>query len=383
MTAISATMWLVSLAQVQAGELGEFYRGVRAMGMGNAFTAVSDDHDAVFYNPAGLVYTKNVEIDVLNPKFDVSADDIESIGLIRQASSSLDAPTASAMFGKHLYGGAAIYPAIHLPGFVFGYYGATSFRMTARNVAMPTIEVTSFLDNGLVTGYGFEMRGLAKRHYLRLGVNAKWLIRTGYDGVIPFADLITANAEYFRNMQKGPAAGFGGGAGFQYEIPFTKVDELVLAGAWQDIGNTRFGGRNSSDGPPPIENNMSAGMAIVHRFSSNAKKRSNVKVSGEFRHLLQENIDPILRLHAGIELQINRVSVQGGINQSSFCAGLGVDLGLVKVSAVTYGVDQQALALMDRERRYMVQLTLFSLDLGNFSRGSSRDEDRRKYPRKY
>ena len=40
------------------------YRGVRAMGMGNAFGAVSDDSDAYYYNPAGLAFVRKLRIDI-------------------------------------------------------------------------------------------------------------------------------------------------------------------------------------------------------------------------------------------------------------------------------------------------------------------------------
>lgn len=35
------------------------YISTRAMGMGNAFTAVADDHSAMFYNPAALARREN------------------------------------------------------------------------------------------------------------------------------------------------------------------------------------------------------------------------------------------------------------------------------------------------------------------------------------
>jgi hypothetical protein len=38
------------------------YRGVRAMGMGNAFNAISDDNDSVYYNPAGMTSIRKVKI---------------------------------------------------------------------------------------------------------------------------------------------------------------------------------------------------------------------------------------------------------------------------------------------------------------------------------
>ncbi|HGJ64289.1 TPA: hypothetical protein ENS27_02740, partial [bacterium] len=40
------------------------YRGVRAMGMGNAFGAVSDDGDAFYYNPSGLTSIRKFRLDL-------------------------------------------------------------------------------------------------------------------------------------------------------------------------------------------------------------------------------------------------------------------------------------------------------------------------------
>jgi len=69
------------------------YRGVRAMGMGNAFGAVSDDADAFYYNPAGLTAIRKFRLDIqpiriipteafYNETKDINdiIDDIERIG---------------------------------------------------------------------------------------------------------------------------------------------------------------------------------------------------------------------------------------------------------------------------------------------------------------
>lgn len=56
---------LISLsARSQAinGKIHNQYNSMRAMGMGNAFTAVADDYSLLFYNPAGFGFKKNGEV---------------------------------------------------------------------------------------------------------------------------------------------------------------------------------------------------------------------------------------------------------------------------------------------------------------------------------
>ena len=48
---------LISLASLYAGVFEDFQPSARARGMGGAFTGVSDDVSALFFNPAGLVQT--------------------------------------------------------------------------------------------------------------------------------------------------------------------------------------------------------------------------------------------------------------------------------------------------------------------------------------
>jgi len=78
------------------------YRGVRAMGMGNAFGAVSDDSDAYYYNPAGLSFVRKLRIDIqpvhLIPTEDFYSetkdinDLIDDVDSISKSSQPLDDP---------------------------------------------------------------------------------------------------------------------------------------------------------------------------------------------------------------------------------------------------------------------------------------------------
>jgi len=59
MVSISIISWAETFAFEEARPL---YVGARALGMGNAFTAVSDDATAGFWNPAGLIQWQGVKI---------------------------------------------------------------------------------------------------------------------------------------------------------------------------------------------------------------------------------------------------------------------------------------------------------------------------------
>lgn len=371
---------LIHSLKLEAKQLPEFYRGVRAMGMGGAFTAVADDKDSVFYNPAGLSFNKEMKISLINPKFDASTDDIT----LRNVSSGLTADTIQKIFGKNYYLSANVFPAIYLPNFVMGYYYGFDFHLSARNLSLPSIQAEYHLDKGVVTGFGIESRGFARLHYLRWGLALSWLTRSGYDGVIPLTSLVAADKTYIKSLRSEPGVGWGITPGFQYEITMNKMDSLILASAWQNIGDTKFGSSLASAPPPPIQNNLSAGTAFVHRFGEKVDERKNLKLALEMRHLAQENKDPRLKLHTGTELDLGMLKIQAGLNQTTnITFGVGVDLWLMQVNAVTYGVDNQALAMMDRERRYMLQI-IVDLDILTYGNGKTmKSEDRYRYPRKF
>lgn len=59
-TIILAILLVLSSSTAMGGEYPYIYKGLRPMGMGGAFVAVSDDANALFYNPAGLTRVQNI-----------------------------------------------------------------------------------------------------------------------------------------------------------------------------------------------------------------------------------------------------------------------------------------------------------------------------------
>ena len=74
---VAALLSVVSISNSAAGEYPSFYRGVRPLAMGGAFTAVADDEQALFYNPAGLADISRLNLAILNPLVGVSEDSLE------------------------------------------------------------------------------------------------------------------------------------------------------------------------------------------------------------------------------------------------------------------------------------------------------------------
>lgn len=362
-------------------DLPEFYRGVRAQAMGNAFTAVADDADAVFYNPAGITFNSGVQVRILNPKIDVSADDITAVSDLRRVTSGgFNGSAISSMFGKNLYANGTIYPSILLPHVTFGYYADFNGHLALNNLSLPRADLTYYYDNGFVGGVGFESRGILKKHFARYGLTLKALNRRGYDGSIPITTFVTKSSSFLSSLLSGSAMGYGVDLGLQYEIPLGQEWDWVFGGAWHDIGNTRFGTRLSSNQPPSIPSNLAMGAAAIFRYAK--RPGYDVKFSLEGRHLEYFHEDPRKKIHFGTEVSFGRISLQAGMNQLTWSAGAKVDAWIFEVAVASYAVQEMPLYGMSTERRYILQMTT-KLDFSSGKSKGSVDEERRKRPRSF
>lgn len=352
------------------------------MGMGNAFTAVSDDADAVFYNPAGMATYRSYDLRFPSPKYDFGVDDYNIVRDLVASGASVSGTTISKVFGKHLYGDIGVFPALVFPGFTLGFLYKVRGHLLAQNLTFPSVDMLYTKDVGIVGGFAHEFRGLFKKHYLRVGLNVKMLTRSGFHQTLPLATLLTANTALFKSLASSSGKGIGVGAGIQYEIAISRLNEVVLGAAYQDIGDTSFGGSYKANRPPSIRGNFSMGVMYSNKLSRDPNSTQGLKISAEARHLNERGIDPRLRAHLGAEFDFGIISLQGGLNQDSITYGVSAQIWGFEWSAVSYGVENQSLAFLDRERRYMLELKT-SFDLMGKAGSRQKEADRKKHPRDY
>ena len=77
--AVVFVMLILPLHAVDAKEYPTLYRGPRPLAMGGAFTAVADDENALFYNPAGIAEISTLRAGIFNPLFEVSQDGMDFV----------------------------------------------------------------------------------------------------------------------------------------------------------------------------------------------------------------------------------------------------------------------------------------------------------------
>ena len=367
----------------RAQYIPEFYQSVRGAGAGNALTAITNDAESVFYNPAGLALIPQGEIRLINPTLETSQDSVKTVSKITDALNGVTYDKINGLKGTNMSARFSVLPGIAFPGFFVGYLNQHQAGLNITRDQIPITRAYYFRDTGIISGVATEMRGLFPKHYLRLGTAFKYIERTGFHAAVdPSAILGGSLNTIATNTKTGPARGYGVNLGLQYEIGLSPTSQLILASAWQDIGNTSFTTTNERGSPPSVPNNLSAGFGFVQQLSRSKKSNvSEFRFSAEMRRLNQSLGHKLLKLHLGTELDFGIIGAQFGYNQDGFTMGGKLDLGIFEVTAASYSVEHGTSQRENRERRYIAQIT-FKFGFLGLDRKSQRSIDRRRSPRK-
>lgn len=191
---------LVFSQSVFAGEtlntkIHDQYISLRAMGMGNAFTAVADDYSLIFYNPAGFAYKKQNEIQItsvgaeLNSKTIPMYNDIDKAskqGTTDQDKAQNIANALDPYYGKTI---GSRFQVLEL-FWTRKHWGLAlipldlSLDMTVNKQVGPSIDLNVKGDTTLAYGYGSEIN-----KQLAWGVTAKAIHRVSADENLPVLEL--------------------------------------------------------------------------------------------------------------------------------------------------------------------------------------------------
>jgi len=342
------------------GEYDYIYHGSRPMGMGGAFTAVSDDFNAFFYNPAGFNRIKPGEgkITAINPQMDINSAGMNVIGKLKNGIPQNPIEALNPYLGQNVH----IDLASSIPNYAGHNFGIALLlpdvknnTVLRRNVAVQAIE-NIVVDSGLMVGFSHGF--LQDR--LSIGADLKFLVRGAGATTMDAVQLYTKKAISFKDIG-GYGFGVDGDIGALYT--FNKVWFFVptVGLTINNIGATKF--------PTRFDNSKSVGdLSDQFRLQRSLGIGSKFELPNMWRFskwIFAADIDNIglngsmfKKLHLGTEaLLFNFFGLRGGVNQGYFTFGLTLNMPVVQVDFYTYGEELGDTAGSKGDRRLGVQVS--------------------------
>jgi hypothetical protein len=348
-----------------AGELKWTHYGVRPLAMGNAYVAVADDYNALFYNPAGLARLESWHGEFFNPHLGVSQTTLKTIKDFTNLASSNSAGVDSTlsvfetMTGKPQWVNLGLTPHLVFPGFGIG----VGLDIGGSMVIHRTISADVDAGASAIVPVAFAKNFLEDR--LSLGVAVKGVFKQGVEREFSLAD-ITAfskkSADTSGNSLKDYVVG-GTGFGVDFGMLFTpvKTGEPTLGISVADVGGTPYKAQKSGPlelgAPKPRDPAVNTGISFKP-----IKTDSYYVLTTMDAHAINQPIHFSKKLNFGTEWGFGRVlKVQAGLHQGSFSGGVQLDAWLVVLRFATYAEELGHVAgesAATSDRRYVAQLKL-------------------------
>jgi hypothetical protein len=354
--------------QLLAQELKWTHYGVRPLAMGNAFVAVADDYNAMFYNPAGLARLSTWSLEIMNPKVGISTATIATINDVNKLatggsssasgknSTQVALNTFETLSGKPQYVSLGMTPHLVFPGFGLGAGIDVGGSLVIHR------QISAHVDIGLdaIVPLTFAKNFLEDR--LSLGATAKAVFRTGVDSEFVLADIFALAKDESDSSGKKlndyvqSGRGFGADLGMLYTP--TKSMEPTFGVSLMDVGGTPLKASSDTFGKPePRPPTLNTGFSFKPYTSNNLYLLTAVDV-----HAANQPIHYSKKVNFGSEFGVGKIfKLQAGLHQGEFSGGFQFDAWLLVLRFATYAEQLGTTAGQDKllaDRRYVMQLKL-------------------------
>lgn len=325
--------------------LHETYTSVRALGMGNAYTAVVDDGDSLFYNPAGLNRVSGVNWEIIDPR--VGTDDINIVQTVNSFKSSSNLTSAiQSQYGKSEWANVGAKSVFTFPHFGAGVFGNSDTLLSVSNPPYPQLNLQSYSDYGGVVGLGFE----PVPSIVKFGLDTKYIMRTGTESIFTADQLATLTSDQISNALNSSGTGYAVDTGLLVTIP--SPIRPTLSFVWKNMGCTAFTKTAGPTAPPPIQDEMVIGAALEI-----TAPLISISPAIDYKYVNRADIQFGKKISLGIEVSLPLLVFRAGFNQGYYTGGVGVDLGIIKVDAATYAEELGEFPGQIEDRRYIAQAT--------------------------
>lgn len=347
---------LISLQGVSAEEYQRFHRGVRPLGMGGAFSAVADDHNARYYNPAGLAKAKTFGLGLINPMVSVSEDSLDLISDFGDIDTD-DTEEVNDLMKQYVGENNNIkitldpYVGFNVKniGMAVTALGDADVNVNIHNPVYPEAHITAVVDYGLMIGAGIEIPMIKG---LKVGASLKALTRESLDEVYKATDIADEDVDFADmledDMESGTGVGLDIGVLYTTSFPLT---ELNLAFTGQNLPDIDYG--DALD----CKSQFNIGVALRQKLGI-----LTITEAADYMDLTDNlNGDESMekKLHLGVEVALPAIlSVRAGLNQGYYTAGATLDFKVVSLDVATYGEEIGVVGGQDEDRRFVAQLSM-------------------------
>jgi hypothetical protein len=342
---------------LRADLVREPFEGVRPTGMGNAFIALADDGNALFYNPAALTKIKQVHVNFFN--FTLGADSTDSLSRLNNAIFKSQYQKLIRRDTEFLR--FSFMPTVLAPNFGFSIFQNGQGYFDMRQILETGIDAYAFNDLGAALGFAIPMGS-----HFSVGATVKAIQRTGIDLTLSPSELIAASGQdpnaFLENIydhlkdMSGTGYGFSLNAGALFRVPMAnKATQLFLAATATDIGDTSFSKFGTSPTPPKIRHSYNFGSALAWTLS----KQVVWNFTCDLKHQLDSGMPFSKQFHFGTELRHKIFGVRGGVYQGYLTGGFSLEFPPhTRLHFSTYGVEIGKKQLERQHRWYLVQLNI-------------------------
>lgn len=376
------TTWADTSSSVST-TIHHLYQSQRALGMGDAFTAVADDYSAIFYNPAGLARREDGQV---NLSINLGAtsglksfyDDFKTIS---DASSS-DTQKQIDYFNliqKH-YGDVYSLRLAPLEGiWVRPKWGIAlipadvSVELALHRQVGPAINTTVYGDTTLALSYADDVHWFDYGR-MSLGVTGKFVNRAFFSKAVSATELVANNQIVKReDMLEGYTVDADLGMLWTPEIPgegflsLMKLARPTFGLVVHNIAETGFGQSLKMINKDVTQNGTPEKLYRVFDVGSKWEYPAAWIFGGrgvlDVRDIGHPNWSWHKGLHAGLEFDWTVSSwwkghYRGGFSQGYWTAGLSAEFGFFNLDVVSYADDVGTSTTPIESRVYATKLSM-------------------------
>ncbi|MDA8028217.1 MAG: hypothetical protein M0Z25_04480 [Nitrospiraceae bacterium] len=306
------------------------YQGVLVEGMGGAFTAVADDSNAPFYNPAGLDNIQSSSFQILNISADITYPSLypnlyNSLNGASTGSPATYVNAFNSVAGQSLYARVGDYSNYTTHDFAIGLLtnnqalGIANASPTTTNLA----SLAALSDSGIVISgaYGFF------NHHLQVGGTLMGLYQMFEN--IPSLTVSQASA-LSSTLSSNLSHGFGVvgnlGAIYHFDLPLNPT----LGASILNVGTASFGDAGS------LPQLINAGVGIDPDIGF-GRLLADIDYVDVTNYLYYTGDSLWLHTRFGVQYQFPEIlTVSAGLYEGYPTFGVGVDLWAFEVNASYY-----------------------------------------------